>query len=621
MAFALRSCTLAFALTSCTLAFDASLAAGPWARKSASRPGSHPRLCDAEHTEEPVTCHRMASAEASALTTFYRTHGYRASARSGEELYALKHGSTLVGAVRLIPKGQLRFLRNLFVAPQWRRRGLGTTLLRAATEEGPPCFCYALEELVPLYESVGFERTAPARVSRWMRQDFASVSRQQARKQQARKQQTLVLMTRGVQQAEDTDTERRAGEATRDRTSIVVLQHIKEQGRPTATARLLDHDSLAGHLRVEFWEWSGRKENAQLEAALEALPGPRRLLWTDGSASEEESREGPCKTERRTIPAAAGCTYIIIDGTWQEARTIMRKGPSALRALPRTTLQPGAPSTYTLRRNYGWRERFGALSEAGEDGLLCTAEAGACLLERGGDTTGADRVRELLAEFQGAYAALGASAAGRLADGPRGQRRDRRERAPVARLRACASDSELAAEYKRFDERLRQSRQAGQLWDGPAPRTSAALDPRQIIALTLNSLCQNGTPTAHSGTALLLRFAAPHFELAGIPAGVLTSPPDLTAAFETSQYGLLLQPPGAVAYDFPTDIFSLDDSTAWQEVLLIDARTQLVDAKLGWELVRDGETGCWLHHELVWHDFREKWRPGIGQEEWDRSFG
>ena len=64
-------------------------------------------------------------------------------------------------------------------------------------------------------------------------------------------------------------------------------------------------------------------------------------------------------------------------------------------------------------------------------------------------------------------------------------------------------------------------------------------------------------------------------------------------------------------------------------------------ATLGWELRRtmppddltsgaglaSGESdrssdGCsWLTHSITWHDFREAWRPGIGQEEWDRSFG
>ena len=42
-------------------------------------------------------------------------------------------------------------------------------------------------------------------------------------------------------------------------------------------------------------------------------------------------------------------------------------------------------------------------------------------------------------------------------------------------------------------------------------------------------------------------------------------------------------------------------------------------AKLGWTLRR--EDGCWLIDDVTWHDFREGFRPGIGQVEWDRSFG
>ena len=66
----------------------------------------------------------------------------------------------------------------------------------------------------------------------------------------------------------------------------------------------------------------------------------------------------------------------------------------------------------------------------------------------------------------------------------------------------------------------------------------------------------------------------------------------------------------------------LGDGDAWQEVSLEepDGSGELL-AKLGWSLVRRRSDGCWVTDALSWHDFREGFRPGIGEEEWDRSFG
>ena len=49
----------------------------------------------------------------------------------------------------------------------------------------------------------------------------------------------------------------------------------------------------------------------------------------------------------------------------QEARSIYRKGPDGLRACARAALV-GGPSSYVLRGDYGWRERFGARAGAAE---------------------------------------------------------------------------------------------------------------------------------------------------------------------------------------------------------------------------------------------------------------
>ena len=122
--------------------------------------------------------------------------------------------------------------------------------------------------------------------------------------------------------------------------SVVLLQHTRELGRPTATGPLLVHDSLQPHLRVQSWTWAGRGDNDRIERQLETLTAPV-LLWTgagDNTADTDDAAavdDGPHD-------------YIVLDGTWQEAKSIYRKGPDCLRACPRAALV-GGPSSYVLR--------------------------------------------------------------------------------------------------------------------------------------------------------------------------------------------------------------------------------------------------------------------------------
>ena len=115
------------------------------------------------------------------------------------------------------------------------------------------------------------------------------------------------------------------------------------------------------------------------------------------------------------------------------------------------------------------------------------------------------------------------------------------------------------------------------------------------------------------------RFSSATFLLAGEASSPRLTPQGLTRFFETSQYGLLLES-NAYRVTYPSDLVSLDDKHAWQEVCLEEADGDELLAKLGWALLRRGD-GCWVTDTLSWHDFRPEFRPGIGEEEWDRSFG
>ena len=158
----------------------------------------------------------------------------------------------------------------------------------------------------------------------------------------------------------------------------------------------------------------------------------------------------------------------------------------------------------------------------------------------------------------------------------------------------------------------------GELWSGPVPKPETS--PLDVIKITLHALRNNDEPQPHSGTALLRRFSTDTFLLPGEPSTVQQRlpPQELTKFFEESQYCLFLDP--ECRETFPSDIVALDDANAWQETCLEDTDGNLL-AKLGWTLRRRGSDGCWATDALSWHDFREEFRPGIGEVEWDRSFG
>lgn len=186
--------------------------------------------------------------------------------------------------------------------------------------------------------------------------------------------------------------------------SVVLLQHANEPGRSHGTGQLLLHQSMQEHLSVVRWTWSGRADNEQLEQQLNTLPRPA-LLWN--AAGSESLVAVDYDTERADSgdagcadAGAEACNFIIIDGTWQEALKIFRRGPACLQLLPRVALE-GGQSAYKLRADFGWRDRFGARGAAEP---LCTAECAASLLEQhGADAAGGERLRELLASFQAEY--------------------------------------------------------------------------------------------------------------------------------------------------------------------------------------------------------------------------
>ena len=118
------------------------------------------------------------------------------------------------------------------------------------------------------------------------------------------------------------------------KTRIVVLQHPRERDVPIGTARMaalcLPNAELSVGVR---WD-----ESRVLDRALGDPAHPAVLLYPGGGAIDVVAS-----------PPPGPVTLIVIDGTWSQARTVVRDNPR-LAALPRYTFVPPAPSEYRIRR-------------------------------------------------------------------------------------------------------------------------------------------------------------------------------------------------------------------------------------------------------------------------------
>ncbi len=123
------------------------------------------------------------------------------------------------------------------------------------------------------------------------------------------------------------------------RTRVVLLTHRAERRKSTNTGRLVA-------LAVQGVEVRLRGE---LDPSLrQPLPEGRRLLLFPHPEARELTAE-----DGRGEPVV----LLVPDGTWNQARRILRRDPDACDAEP-VTLPPGAPSRYGLRQ----APREGALS-------------------------------------------------------------------------------------------------------------------------------------------------------------------------------------------------------------------------------------------------------------------
>lgn len=117
-------------------------------------------------------------------------------------------------------------------------------------------------------------------------------------------------------------------------TKIVILQHPRERFMPIGTARMASLCLPQTTIHVGM-RWS---EHAALAAQLSDPDRPPILLYPGPDAKDilREPPQGPV-------------TLVVVDGTWSQARRVMRDNP-VLQALPRYAFVAPEPSTYRIRK-------------------------------------------------------------------------------------------------------------------------------------------------------------------------------------------------------------------------------------------------------------------------------
>ncbi len=117
-------------------------------------------------------------------------------------------------------------------------------------------------------------------------------------------------------------------------TRVVLLQHPRERDVPIGTARMATLCLPNAELHVGV-DWAG---SAALTRALSDPERPAVLLYPGEGAVDVASH-----------PPPGPVTLVVVDGTWWQARKVVRANPE-LSALPRYTFTPPTPSEYRIRK-------------------------------------------------------------------------------------------------------------------------------------------------------------------------------------------------------------------------------------------------------------------------------
>ena len=155
---------------------------------------------------------------------------------------------------------------------------------------------------------------------------------------------------------------------------VILMLHPNEVNRTTNTGKLLL--KALPHCQTFVWDRVNPPQGfIDYISAADVEP----FIVFPCEDSIDVSKVAKAKTSKKPV-------YIILDGTWQEAKKMLRKS-SWLSQIPAVSLPDiDSPSNYTLRRNQ-------------EQGHLCTLEVGCELLNAEGESEQADQLRAFFSHY------------------------------------------------------------------------------------------------------------------------------------------------------------------------------------------------------------------------------
>lgn len=167
----------------------------------------------------------------------------------------------------------------------------------------------------------------------------------------------------------------------RSQLQLSLLMHENEYQRDTNTGRWL-RAAVPG---CQDFGWSRVEPSPSLQQRI-ADPNLYSVL-----VYPDEQSLSPQQVLHQARHAAQQPHFIVLDGTWQEAKKMVRKSPW-LDTLPSMQLMPQQQSAYQLRRNQS-------------DGHLCTLEVGCELLQMLDEADNATQLIRFFTEFMQVYQA------------------------------------------------------------------------------------------------------------------------------------------------------------------------------------------------------------------------
>ncbi|KAL7524151.1 hypothetical protein ACHAXR_000459, partial [Thalassiosira sp. AJA248-18] len=181
----------------------------------------------------------------------------------------------------------------------------------------------------------------------------------------------------------------------------------------------------------------------------------------------------------------------------------------------------------------------------------------------------------------------------------------------------------------------------------PPSNSTHFSEPKNVVISILDGLLRPHEPVPYFGYEILYTSSTKHWK--DVLRKSVGAPIDteeelifraLSASMEraNNQFGILVglgtdqdsntntpsefsEESGHYTIEFPWDTLDYYDGTGWLECRMRDKQSDELLVVLGWSMEQRESDGSWLIDGIDWQDFREKYRPGIGREEWERICG